>query len=348
MNYALIISSIRKGRCLLVVGPELAPAPKGLPLGQAFRQYAPQLHAPEVLIYDSEGLLTLAPNMAAKYGQGWEQFCAAQPLAEVYTRLTEIPFSLVFSLATDGLLERAYGTRAKLFTMGLAKIQAGREMPTPTKEMPVVVSLLGNVGDSLRNIVFTHGQIYEFLFRLLENGKEKALPEAIQQTVAEAEHIVFIGCKVQQWYMQVMMRLLGLKPEDSFVEPFATDQPALPADEKAYLKAEFRLDFADTDAHAVVETLWRAFNEASAETNLHPVRTAANAAVARGEYREALKALVEHFREDTATMTDLTLLRGRLSTLQEDIADGIISTENATLERNRIARAILDLAQMIE
>ena len=83
-------------------------------------------------------------------------------------------------------------------------------------------------------------------------------------------------------------------------------------------------------------------------TTLHPVRAATNAAVARGEYREALKILEEHFREDPDTMTALTLLHSRLSALQEDIADRTISTENATLERNRIARAILDLAQTIE
>ena len=159
MNYPSIISSIRKGRCLLVVGPELAPVPEGQPLGEAFRQHTPQLHAPEVLIYDGQGLLTLAPGTAPKYGRDWEQFCADQPVTALYTRLTEIPFSLVFSLATDGLLERAYGTRARRFTMGLAKIQAGREVPAPTKDLPVVVSLLGNVGDSLRNIVFTHGHI---------------------------------------------------------------------------------------------------------------------------------------------------------------------------------------------
>jgi hypothetical protein len=255
IDFSDLIKSIEFGNCILFIGPEISVNENGISLHQKFCEGCSN----EKRKYNtSEGFFmpgaeTRLINSAKDY------YSRLFPVENkkgknVLSKIAQIPFELIISLAPDDTLHRIYSTynieHHFLYYTG-TKLE---NLDLNTK-VPIIYNALGAASENGRYI-YTHRQFNEYI----KNDITSKFPFEIENKIKKEEttHYLFIGLDFNKWYYKLLMYELNLLSE---VESFAFDATKIEDLNKEFINQQFNITFIDANFSTFTDILLRKSKE---------------------------------------------------------------------------------------
>ena len=206
-------------------------------------------------------------------------------------------------------------------------------------------------------MVLTYADLFDYIKAIL-GGKE--LDTGLKAIFKRTRYFIFLGFQFDKWYVQLVLRLLkSIKGEQAEATWTAPKEPQhQPIVE--FLDKEFSIRIIQkiSNVREFVQTLHQKCEEegllrlekssnGQARAELLSERIAG--CIASDELEEALDLAINFFekRRMDEEKDGCYALSGRLSRLQQKEIKGIISHDEANLERNKIRDALLLIKQKI-
>lgn len=232
-----IIDAIKENKCVLILGPEICEINSEIFKGVKPKDFDESLR----LAYDyyinheleegreknkvkgnpiqfneysfvKENLLTYPLELRSEnhlYEFSEWFFSQMVNWKEPFSQIAQLPFSLILSLLPDEHLEKIMYETNKDAVLVSSYSRFNEPPKEPIDRVPIVrktvlYKLLGNL--STRDSVFTFEHWFDFIFKIIRGEPE--LPEGVLSLLRSAKMIVFVGVRVEKWYIQMLIRLL--------------------------------------------------------------------------------------------------------------------------------------------
>ena len=282
LQWNSLSSALRAGRCVLVLGPEIAVAQTG---DSAADAQAPGTVTQALVrriasVIEEEGLRVVGNQLPA-IAQQCEDCDALGPaqLRETASRflraarfvpsrahrvLAELPFSLVLTSCHDGLLQQAMTDVGKTPLRERYHLRGDRrdnpEFAAPSgPEAPVLYHLFGTPDDR-DSLVLSQNDLLDFLIALV--SENPPLPNRLVGLLKrEGMSFLVVGFGIGNWQLRVLLkavlRKLDLKIKGNAVaaEQLQGLAPAEREDTVLYYQRGARVEVADGDVEAFLEEL---------------------------------------------------------------------------------------------
>jgi hypothetical protein len=240
-----LIQNIKRGKCILLLGPDVATLSDESGAPCMSRQFAHQLAAElksppatldrEDLAHVAQLYVNQAKGDRGKLERAAERFY--KPFRDqrnsIHDDLAALPFALCITTTPDQLLVNALRNQGKHPKIGYYDMRGGRaaQVGPSSAAQPLVYQLFGSVADS-RSLVLTETDLLEFLVKIIT--PESGLPSDLKNQFSEDKNpdisFLFIGFGFQRWYLRILLhvlrqqskptrRSLALESENFFVHP---------------------------------------------------------------------------------------------------------------------------------
>ncbi len=318
MNEETIISiseAIHRGKCILVLGPEIGQVDHEIlgthqacdfeeSLKLAYEYYINKKIDRSISSDENSKLIEFGEAFSKeklwvsnykndqhllKFAQwyfehaiGWEQ---------TFEKLTQLCFPLIISLLPDTYLERTFEKKGRAFYLSrysrINKPDVQAINFSFTKQKPLIYKLLGDI--KARDASFTFDHWFEFFRNLFREAP--SLPEPVINSLKDAELILFVGVRVEKWYIQLLVKylyeIINENPESLAYAKIkehqdtklATKRLSIVFDEKepsklidelfVYAQAKQWLYQATSDKQKIDATVFISYNHADASTALN-------------------------------------------------------------------------------
>jgi hypothetical protein len=255
IDFSDLIKSIRYGNCILFLGPEISVDETGASLHQKFcetRSNDKRKYNPKDCFF-MPGAETRLINEAIDYYS--RQFPMENKNGQlVLSKLAQIPFGLIISLAPDDTMHRIlynYNIEHHFIRYTGNK----HERIDLSRKIPVIYNALGNASENGRYI-YTHRQLDEYI----KNDIEAKFPIEIENKIKmeETTHYLFIGLDFNKWYNKLLMYELNLLSE---VESYAFNAGKVEELNQEFIKRQFNVTFIDANYTSFTDILLRKSKE---------------------------------------------------------------------------------------
>lgn len=216
-----LVERIRRGDCVLVLGPRVAIRPndpqrkpledvlasellasldlpdnEAAPCVSSLRAAADQY---DRVRRDREELELAVHDFYAKY---------SEPTTAFHRDLATLPFRLCVSASPDDLMFKAFeaaGKRPYRANYNFNQCALGR-LAAPTDERPLVYHLFGHYQDP-ESLVLTEGDLIEFVVAIVRGTP--AVPDEVRSLLADQTgSFLFLGFGFHNWYLRVLLQVL--------------------------------------------------------------------------------------------------------------------------------------------
>jgi len=218
-----LVETIRRGNCVLVLGPDVAVEPSGSNLTPLAASLARRLLEPLSLSKPAgeSNDLAFAAQMVVnrpnydRFDLELEVSSFYEPYSEQTTDfhrdLAALPFTLCLTTTPDRFLANALREPACGKSPMVAYynfVDPGRcpELAEPTRDRPIVYELFGDL-DDLRSLVISETDLLDFLVNVVRASS--GLPSYVaSQLAAMQTSFLFIGFGFQHWYTRILLHVL--------------------------------------------------------------------------------------------------------------------------------------------
>ena len=220
-----LVTGIRHGQCILVLGPEIPAATVGAPVGAAVNSSAEELTTALARELEEDDKSVTGTTLAAVAQQYEDAFgpIALQALAEkvyksphlvpsqIHAVIAELPFSLILTTCQDDLLVRALQSASKDPNAQRYDFNGNKrdnpEFPlTNSPRAPLVYHLFGNAHDS-GSLVLSENDLLDFLIAIASD--RPPLPSSLVSALKRGrQSFLFVGFGITQWYLRVLLKVL--------------------------------------------------------------------------------------------------------------------------------------------
>jgi len=207
-------NAIKKQRCVLFLGPELAVSKNGKPTTELLLDHIDYKNNRDILYYPADELFLFRNNFSkVDTFDKMEVFFKKTEPAEIYEKVAQLPFHLIISFNPDNFLNAAFeklGLRANPQFFNKKAIPK-KDIQPPTLEYPLVYNLLGSI-DEMESLVLSHDDMYDYIHVMLT---QNPLPQAIKNVLYKGgTRYIMLGFKFERWYVQLLLRILQLHKKD--------------------------------------------------------------------------------------------------------------------------------------
>ena len=224
-DWRRLLQTIRRGRCILLLGPGVAVAPdddQHIPLTTRLaRSLAGQLPAADVC--DSNNLSHVAqlyyqdPNFSRiDLESAVKDFYAPfeQETTPLHQELAQLPFTLCVNTAFDRFFLNALRAADKTPVYDYYHFRKGRDSPLASIDptyfndplRPVVYDLYGSRDDE-ESLVLSENDLLEFLVKVIQNAPP--LPAFIKARFSDPNaSFLFLGFGFRHWYVRILLHIL--------------------------------------------------------------------------------------------------------------------------------------------
>ncbi len=323
-----IVAAIKAGRCVLVLGPEICQidynrfvkddAIQNIPkdfdesLKIAYHHYIRhEINADDLEYWQErvkfvdypfikEQLISINSEAEIEHIYDFAKwyFNQSNDWDEHFSKIANIPFPLVLSMLPDNNLEIAYQKTIE----DSQKYQVSRysrdnqEVPEITKkpslESPLLYKLLGDI--EAYDATFTFDDWFDYFANIFGANP---LPTAVTAVLKDYPLILFLGVRVEKWYIQLLIRLLISKGSKNKGKKFAFVH-AKENDIHELAHDRFNLVFDDTQPVELLEQLYLACEKENLlrqKTSHTPNQMNANIFIS---YNHADTAIAHRLKED--------------------------------------------------
>lgn len=249
------------GKCVLILGPELAVHQSGAGYKSYFKDLANNKSLGIDVYFESENLFSFKDESSLKSTRDEViNFYRSSGDPVLLDMIARIRFPLIINVCPDTALNNLYKKKQIPFEKGFfTKGSKARfaSLPYPSKEKPVIYNIFGSV-ESEPSMILTHSKLYETIEYLLP---EQSLPDSIELFLDWASSFILLGVRFDSWYYQLICHKLKLKEE----QKIRTNLGTLHRDENAsvsmVVRKNFGLLFTNENPVQTVERIITGLNE---------------------------------------------------------------------------------------
>jgi hypothetical protein len=220
-----LVTSVRHGQCILVLGPEIPAGTVGAPVGAVASSFAEELTGALATELEEDGKHVTGTTLASVAQQYEDAFgpIALKALAEksyklpqfvpshIHAALAELPFSLILTTCQDDLMAHALQAADKApivqrYHFG-GDTRDNLEFPlSNSPKTPLVYHLFGNAHEP-DSLVLSENDLLDFLICIVSD--RPPLPSSLLRTLKRGhQSFLFIGFGITQWYLRVLLKVL--------------------------------------------------------------------------------------------------------------------------------------------
>lgn len=342
-----------QGGCVLLIGREICVTSENRSLEEAMLEHLNIGEDENILkYYGDDGLFLFRDGMSkTKSYYKIRDFYLSGLNQNLYKKIAKIPFHLIISTSPDHTLENIFKEEHTLHQFG---VYNKTENPIdfeqkPHKDFPLLYNLLGSIHDE-ESLVLTHDDVFEYMQGVFGT---RPIPNTILETLLKSKNLIFLGFKFEKWYVQLLMRLLGIHEKDrARFARYAFNKSIFPAT-KSLVMEQFRIAFIDNNIEAFITELYnRCENsgllrqEAAQGSVFERVRNYVEA----DELDNAIRVLKNYAESSNLEdfNDDIILLSNSYSRLSKRISRNIIDDRDAGVETAKIVERILNILGEIE
>ena len=338
-----VLDNIQSGSTIVCLGAEIfAQADKSLD-----QQLLQQLAGLENVHVYADGLFHFrgSADMTSftKIKQFYNRdFPGLNPLLE---KLAALRVPVFINASPDLQLRRTFERLGRPHQYGIHyKNKPAADLAAPTASEPLVYNFLGDI-EHRESVVLTHGDLFEFLESLMEG---KSISRLIRERINAAYNFIFIGLPFGKWYMKVLLHFLQKGANDKALK-FAANE-AFDNDVQAFVVDQFQITCVPVHIAAFVDELYQRCADAGLLRTVESTPQLSTyqrwtKMVQNDELSDLLSEMITYFSknrpEDVDSQNQLLLLSGRLTNLKSTINKGIVSTADASLQRNQIRDSLI-------
>lgn len=361
-----LLDTIKEQKCVLFLGSGVYQMPGGESIETALNTWldASNPEHPEIRLFNTDGFYLFRKNRLKRKVISKISEFYNQPFPENeanFTRLAQIPFSIVMTLTPDNLLARTFNQLGFEYQSDFyfRHRKATDHFERPTKIKPLIYNLLGNVEEP-ESLVLTHSDFFDYLDSVF---KANSMNIELKDELERAERYIFLGLPYEKWYFQILLRILSLHADKlKEVERLAMREFEDPNLHQIYTE-EFKIEFfpGNTDlfirelhqrcaaSNLLKVPLQSATHEAkSPELSLDDVREL----VAKALIDEAmlgLKSIIGQRKPYANRLSnDLLSLRTRYHLLREREMRGTIYPQDLNVEYNQLVESLIEIINSVE
>ena len=263
IDFKELIKAIEFGNCILFLGPEISVDENGDSLHERFCE----TRSNEKRKYNSRdgffmpGAETRLINEAKDYYSN--HFPSENKIANaLLSKLAQIPFGLIVSLAPDDMMSRIYDQFEKKHHFGYYT-GLKQEAPVLNDNLPIIYNALGAACKNGRYI-YTHRQFDEYI----KNDAEAKFPIEIENKIKKDDttNCLFIGIDFNKWHNKLLMYELNLLEE---VESFAFSSNKIDKLSQEFINRQFNVTFINANHSVFTDLLLRKSKEAGLTKSLN-------------------------------------------------------------------------------
>ncbi len=218
-----LVERIRRGDCVLVLGPHVATRAQDSERRPLDEQLASELlnSIGAVGLESSSSAISLRRAADLYYRERRDRDELELTVQEFYAReseettefhgdLAQLPFRLCISASPDSLMLSAFKRASKSPQMGHYNFKKGvnARLALPTAETPLVYYLFGHHDDA-GSLVLTEGDLIDFLVAIVRGNP--AVPDQVRSILAEpAASFLFLGFGFHNWYLRVLLQVMNV------------------------------------------------------------------------------------------------------------------------------------------
>ncbi|MEL7531845.1 MAG: SIR2 family protein [Bacteroidota bacterium] len=348
MDWNFLMDTVRDGRCVLLLGPEVAKTASGQSFRQAFAESLDLVNNPLIASYYDKEELFLFPDAIAKtriYYQ-LKAFYQQDFQREFYGKLARLPLKLFINASPDSFLADTLGTAKHHFDY-FHKTDPREEVSQPSLEKPLVYNLLGALEEE-ESLLMTHDDLYEFLEAMLAR---QHLPRKLTDEIFAARSLVFLGFNFDKWYVQLLLRLLKVHDVRSRFARFATEQK-YNADTLSICEEQFKIEFINNGVDGFLDELYQ---RCETENLLRELSTAAQSPkeqILQHIEADQMNAAIDRMKglfeaQDKDLFNEVIGISARHNRLKNRLNRNVIDEERGSVEMSRIRESLLELSEEI-
>jgi hypothetical protein len=264
INFKELILAIKKGWCVLFLGPDIAVDKDQNSLHDLFfkrigtKDYKYD-ETEGLFMPGSEGHLKL-PALEYYGGTDMNSFQQQNIIGtNLIKKIVQIPFSLIVSLSPDDIIRRIftkYNIKHKFLYYTGKKYneeeQGIIEQPVVDGVLntPIIYNALGNAAENGK-FIYTHRQLNEYI----KQNQDVKFPLMIETIIGEATHILFLGFNFNRWYYRLLLFDFNLLPKNEGHTGFALKSVPIIAKYQTFVHKQFMINFIDTNSQNFIDTL---------------------------------------------------------------------------------------------
>lgn len=283
-DFEWVCQYLVEGKCVLVLGPELASITiKGvnMPLLKHFssslekelnhRAVGKPHHVSEMWHDLSYIALCFLQTVRGAYKtmvlkrrmqKFYETYCTENTsIPKIYKLLAKLPFHLVINTTPDHFMHQAFKHEKKgsvLFHYDYHKNKENvSEIPENSKQNPIVYNLFGDYTNE-KSLVLTKGDELDFINGILQDVSR--LPNAITKQLTKDKIYLFLGFDTQTWHLPLLLRTL-LPPDNNsafYLEPQSHEVLVW---SRLFYEQSFNFNFIAQDYSSYIWKLLKSFEK---------------------------------------------------------------------------------------
>ncbi len=166
----------------------------------------------------------------------------------LHLEVARLPFRLIFTVAPDELLQKAFLTEKKRsFREGyyrFSKTQVGDFDDTP-EGWTYIYQLFGRVLEKPDgSLPLTIADQLEYIDSVQGVGKETRLPTGLRNAMQDCEAFLFLGFDYENWYLRVLFHILKFSEKTKLVFGLPEGASAqMPGATEAFFRHQFKFSF---------------------------------------------------------------------------------------------------------
>lgn len=357
VDWNLITDTIEEQKCVLFIGPELLNVADKSFTSNLYEQLKTEI--PDGFrFFDNEDLFKFQQsNVRTTVGYKVKNYYKNFESPEIYYKIAQIPFNLIVSINPDSYMRDAFRNQGfdTQFSFYNKKHKI-EEVETPTKDNPLIYNLFGSI-EQHDSMILSHDEMFMYLHSILGAYE---IPIELQNALKNADNFIFLGFKLDRWYVQLIMQLLNFYNSKGNLQYALNEQ--LSEDKKKIISEQLNIVFVDNQIVNFVEELHKLCK--GYEILRIPSATAKDEAdefeklltsqkvqklIEKAEYEKAIDELKKFLEEhDEELLEDVILNSNRLSRIQRKVDKGIVDNKEADIEFAKIADSLLQINKEVK
>ncbi len=256
-----LVDAIKEENCIVFLGPRLTETGESLQtnfLSQIYNTSKLNRNSADDIIafHQTDSLLLFRKNKnkyALRINKFYNQIFAKNTL----TMLAQIPIPVFVLLTPDLSLRKVFDELKLPYQYEFYDTHVQKELEKkPTGKEPLIYSFFGTSTDS-NTIIVTHSDLFNYLRAIFGGIK---LPILLNEKLRNAHHILFLGCELDKWYVQILLNVLDWELERNVEDitkyaPYSDLQP----DDEILCSDHLHIQFISNKTHEFVESIFKTY-----------------------------------------------------------------------------------------